>query len=290
MDIAVIIRAAGERTEALCLSLLQEQVALERVFVIREKPFGAAMAKCIDIALQENAAWTLCLDADVLFSSGAVRRLYDEAQQIDASAFGISCSVLDKFYGKRKKRGIHLYRTSLMERARAEYTQELRKAIRPETELKRAMECRGHPWVMSSNVYALHDFDQYYRDIFRKMATRAQKSPESFEYLIQRASRLAGDDADFLVAGWGLRFGYSLERSDIHLHANQWSDVIDMLLTCHGLAEKEPITLDAVAPDYVRQTIEASGIGEQRARLRYGIKHSCREVMVRIGRKVFRLR
>lgn len=239
-DLTVIVRSAGERTENLCLHLIKQQAPTKQVFLINAKPFSKTLLMSYEKGLDIGAKWTLCIDADLLVSKNAVQTCLQEISQENKDAFGLSGLFLDKFYGDTRSRGLHLYRTSFLEKA-IKFIDEVKNEMRPETEIKNKMRALGYNWISSPKIYGLHDFEQFYADIFRKMATRAQKSPDQYDYLLRYSLTRKERDNDHLVASWGLRFGNHLIPEDIKLNVDQWNKEINTLLLCNGLQEKPPI-------------------------------------------------
>src|SRR5438132_7244706 len=182
-DVVVIVRSAHERTEALCRHLFCQQVPEDRVVVIHEKPFSAALARSFEIGLSFKLPWTLCVDADVLIAPDTVRILLEEMARHEEAVFGVHGMFLDKFYARPKGRGLHLYRTRHLEQA-VKIVHACRNQIRPETAVKDMMTAKGRDWIECGLCCGLHDHEQYYVDIFRKTATRAQKSPSDYDALL----------------------------------------------------------------------------------------------------------
>jgi hypothetical protein len=75
------------------------------------------------------------------------------------------------------------------------------------------------------------------------MVVRAQKSADEYSSLVTRASNLALIDNDFLIALWGLRVGNKLNYIP-DIHADMWRKESELLLTAHGLKEKDVMQLD----------------------------------------------
>ena len=258
-DIAVIIRSADERTEDFCHYLISQQLPEDRIVLIKEKPFSTALARSFEIGLEFGLPWTLCIDADVLISNNAIADYLTEMEKYDETTFGLSGFLLDKFYGTRKRRGLHLYRTSLLDKA-LKLLDDAKDDLRPETAVKLLMEAKGHKWGIAWGLYGVHDYEQYYVDIFRKMATRAQKSSQDYSKLLKRAKLFAKDDNDFHVMEWGLRFGHSLTSGEALLHADQWAELARNLLLCNGIEEKEDLFPDEIEANFIQSILNRNGI------------------------------
>ena len=141
-DVTVVIRATGERTEALCEQLVLQQVARKNVIVIHERPFNQALEVGYEIVIDEALDWTLFVDADVLLGRTAISRLLTLSSVLGKDTLGIQARVLDKFFGGDRHAGHHLYRTSLLDKARTLIPQP-GESMRPETYVMKQMAARG---------------------------------------------------------------------------------------------------------------------------------------------------
>lgn len=258
-DVTVVIRCVGERTEAVCRDLVVGQVASEaQVVLVREKPFSTALLHSFERGIAAGRDWTLCIDADVLIRAGALFIHREHARALARNAFGFSGYLVDKFYSRKKRRGLHFYRTSLLDKA-LPYVGRSGGEMRPETFVKGAMQRQGHRWGAVDEVFGIHDFEQYFGDIFRKMAVRAQKSPGDCDWLLRRADRLGTQDDDFFVARLGLHFGRSLQPEAVSLHADHWHDTAEAVLASNALAEKPELDVGSLASDHVQRAIAGTG-------------------------------
>lgn len=238
-NVLVVVRSAHERTEELAAYLACKQASEQHVVIIHERPFSKALAKSFKIGLDYGLDWTLCLDADCLLLPTAIAALIDAAEKQSCDFFGLQGAVVDKFHLFRRHGGYHLYRTTHLSKA-AEYITSSDISLRPETYVKEIMKSHGYPWFQLADVFAVHDFEQYYRDIYRTMVVRTRKSPEKLHRLIDVAIKYSKHDVDFLIALWGLRVG--MQRKDkVLLDAVQYVDEIEALLLAHGIEEKPPL-------------------------------------------------
>jgi hypothetical protein len=231
--LTIIVRGAHERTEDLCLASIRDQsdAAME---VVHERPFLAALRRSVQIGIDSAREFTLCVDADIVFAPNAIARMIRQLQS-EPEAFFTCGYLLDRFYGEPKARGVHLYRTRYLEEARAAIpTSE--SVERPETSMKSVLLARGRTSAyVRDRVLGLHGFGQYYRDVFRTIACRGQKSPEQFAPLMDRFSRRAGTDMDLRVALWALT---SSVGGEVSLDVGRWSDEFERLRSLAALAER----------------------------------------------------
>lgn len=240
-DVFVVVRSAHERTEGLCIHLLQEQVVPQNVVVIHERPFSHALTRSLELGIGAGLPWTLCVDADLLVRIGGVNWLVDELKRTSDDVLGGHARILDKLHGYARYAGIHLYRTKWLPQM-ARHIPDATVSLRPETYAKQMMAEQGHEWIQLSKVIALHDFEQYFRDIYRTILVRVRKSVESVPALLKRAEALSTTEADFMVVSWALRVASSRTET-ILLDSEQWRDEIELLLTATGLKEKPALNV-----------------------------------------------
>lgn len=253
-DVTVVIRAAGERTEALCEQLALQQVPHEHVVVIHERPFTTALRTSYELGLDGGLLWTLCLDADVLLCETAIPRLLALADELGKDALGVQPRILDKFFGGPRPAGVHLYRTCLLNEART-LVLEVGQTLRPETHVMKQMAARGHDHVPATDVVALHDFEQFYRDIYRKTFVHAHKHRRYVSHLGRLWQRLAAEDPDYQVAVWGLRAGRIFD-GPLQLDVRCFPQEIDALLRMQGWQEKGDLSPTALMALDIGQLID----------------------------------
>lgn len=206
IDMTAVIRSAGERTKDLCYRLLCEQLPPENIIVIEEYPFTRALRQCFQVAIAIGRAWTLCVDADTLLRQQAVENLLGSALETDECIFQVQSDVFDKLFTMPKKAGVRLYRTSLLRRA-TECIPPDGVTQRPETFVRDQMSLLGYPSIYKRVTVGLHDFEQYYRDLYRKAFVHAHKHAHETRYLEPLWESLGPQDPDYQVALRGLRDG-----------------------------------------------------------------------------------
>jgi hypothetical protein len=213
--VTVVIRSAGERTEAACRYLLAQQVPEDNIVTVSNAPFSATLADSYRAGIERGLPWTLCIDADVLVGPGIVGQLLEAAAKADHAVCEVQGLVLDKFFGVRRPAGNHLYRTSLLPKALALIPRE-GQDIRPEYCTLNKMEEAGHPWVQTRVVVGIHDFEQYHRDIFRKCSVHARKHDWLMHHLASYWRQMERQDDDYRIALWGLAAGIA-DNGDIRV-------------------------------------------------------------------------
>jgi len=250
--LTVVIRCAGERTIALCKALILEQGVLpDNLFVIREVPFSAAVRKGYEIGIERGLPWTLHLDADVLLRPGSIEKMLNLAEEQEQNVFQIQGQIIDKFFGGPRDAGNHLYRTSLLPAALPLIPEE-GVDIRPETYILETMSEMGYPRVKVPYVVGLHDFEQYYKDIFRKSFVQAHKHLYRAELFVTIWQEGAEKDTDFQVALKGFAAGI-VHYGSVFIDARQkeYQDGFAKLQT----EEKPDLAADSYSLDDIEKII-----------------------------------
>ena len=252
-NVTVIIRSVGERTESLCRSLVSQQVPEDSIAVVREAPFSAALVESFQVGIKRGLPWTLCLDADILLRPDAIEDLLHAAQGIEDNVCEIQGLVLDKFFGGPRVGGPHLYRTSLLPRV-LDLIPKAGCDLRPETYALEQMKGLGNPWRQIPIVLGLHDFEQYYRDIFRKSFVQAHKHPDFTHLFVKYWRRMAVKDNDYQVALWGLAAGIA-QVNDVRIDVRQTLSDAAECLSRHGWEEKPCISEDELSAERIERII-----------------------------------
>jgi hypothetical protein len=238
-DVCVVIRSTGERTEELCRHVAVQQVSEENVVVVHKNPFARAVIRTFEVGLDFNLPWTIALDADVILCQGAVAEIIAQAEARNDRAFMINMKVLDKFAGGAMHRGVHMYRTMLFERARKLVPLDER-TTRAESYTVRKMEAAGYPFVQTEVLVGIHEYEQYYRDIYAKRLFRAHKVQYETPFILRRCLRWGLKDQDFWIAAWGLVDGFQ-DPSPILLDAPQMQKRARCFLDELSIEEKAPL-------------------------------------------------
>lgn len=198
-SIIVTIRSSGERTEQACIqSVLDQGVSDSQIHVIREVPFKKALEVCFQKASKSNAKWLLTLDADMILIPGVLSRFFQQAEKMPTQFIQIQAQIFDKFYGEIRRGGPRMYRVEYLDKA-LKISRSLNDHIRPETNIIQHMGKMGHPSRYISPAIALHDFEQYYRDIYRKACVYAVKHLKKIPVFLKQATKEVSKDPDYQV-------------------------------------------------------------------------------------------
>lgn len=252
-NITVIIRSVGERTEKTCKFLLDQEVGQENVFVVHEAPFSKALRKSFEIGIEQGNKWTLCTDADVLIKKGGLKSFIDFANQLPDSTFKIYPFFVDKLFNIYRDGGLHLYRTSLLAQA-IELIPEEGVDLRPESHVYLKMKELGYEVIGAPFLLAIHDYQQYHRDIFRKCYIHAHKWVDWMPHFIKYWREKSKLDKDFQVALWGLSSGISkVDNIRINKDLVPYEDFLRY--SNGGLAEKNELEPSELVIDEINSII-----------------------------------
>jgi hypothetical protein len=251
----VVIRTAGERTFEACRALILRQIPEDRLHVVDERPFEAALRRCYQIGIESDAEWMITVDADVLLRDGAIEGLLAEATAMPRDHFQIEGMVFDKLTNRARWAGYRCYRTEHLAEAQTHLPAD-RAEIRPEFNTLERMAAKGKHYLRSGEIYGIHDFDQYYADIYRKALVHAEKHPFWVMEMLKHWKRHARDDADMRMALRGAADGLAtLEPPRIDLRDFQVG--AERALQELGLAEKPPMEVADLVGDQVAAVLRS---------------------------------
>ncbi len=111
-----------------------------------------------------------------------------------------------------RKAGIHIYNQSYLDlliNPNRKYSND----DRPETKINLQMKKEGHPILFSNIVAGLHDFEQYYKDLWLKGYVFSGKSQYWVNKCIARWREKSKTDLDYLALLAGYNSGLTNEFS-----------------------------------------------------------------------------
>jgi hypothetical protein len=251
----VVVRSANERTTSVATQLACAQLQSDHdVSVITEVPFEAALRATYATGLAVGKKWTMALDADILLAPNAIVELTRAAELMPLHYVQVQGRIWDKILGMYRQAGPRVYRTGLLRRA-LEYVPEAGSEIRPESYVLQQMGKRGHPSRRVSPVVGLHDFEQHYRDLYRKSFVHAKKHLDLVPHIVQRCSCNLDGDTDFLVILKGLWDGL-LYRGSVSIDSTRYLDSFHRAQADLRLEEKSELLdgkqFEIGFPDYLR--------------------------------------
>ena len=253
-DVLVVVRSIGELTEQLCCSIIVEQVGKDNIVIIHEKPFVEAVRKTFELGIASQKKWTLAIDADILIRKNAIKDLIEWAENQEDYFFEFQGRVVDKFFCGPRQGGPHLYRTKYFRKA-LEFLPKDKNALRPESFTYDKMAEVGFHYYHYNEIYGIHDYFQFYKDIYRKAFLHAHKHGKNVGYFIRQWAKYKEDD--YRIALKGLIDGLSFNKK-VEVNVDFFKEFIDKNLD--GLIEKQFIANDA--RDNIDRIIESWKIDE----------------------------
>jgi hypothetical protein len=250
--LTIAIRAASERTAECCRRLACEQAPWATIEVVQERPFEAALRKTYEIGIGSNADWTMTLDADVLLRRGAIDEFVAAAERLPSDFVQIEGRVHDKLLGVYRQAGHRIYRTSLLPQALA-LVPDPGTEMRPEFSVLYRLALRGFPSRRIGTVMGIHDYEQYYRDLYRKAFVHAKKHPEFIPQFISRIKALLDKDDDFLIVLIGLWKGLE-HTGSVRIDVGAFPDITPVLHAL-GMEEKRGLDPGAIEFGYVERCL-----------------------------------
>jgi hypothetical protein len=249
-EVSVVIRHVGERTLPACASLLQEALPGAPMRLVSAVPFDACLRKAYDASLEMGTPWSLHVDADMLCLAEPLYRFFGYAREQKKNTFAFSALAMDRFFGLPRAAGLHLYRTAYLKKAATLYA-EPGTTLRPETSVKRRIAEYGFPTIQTDIVLALHDYEQFYKHIFRKISLILHKFGHSHQ-LIPVWDSLAANK-DYAVAGMAAR---NTPPRETLLHADlleAWCETHLELPVEKGILDQYAFTQGSLAVFFVSE-------------------------------------
>ncbi len=242
MMIEAFVRSASERTSEMAASLLGEVGVLQEVASVEMSPSSVALEYCLREGRKRGAEWVMICDGDVLTNLGSVEQLVGQLGELESKDLVVISRVVDKLFGEIRTGGIRVYRSSVVDLLDAEVL--CIGSTRPDSSLIPQMRQAGYRAMESSVVVGLHDYEQYYRDLYRKGYFHYVKHASFRQRLLESWTDQCRVDDDFLatLAGFADAMTGPLIEADVSLFD---PDKIAQRLALLGLAEKRP-DLDAM--------------------------------------------
>ena len=249
----VTIRSTGERTKDACIkSILDDGIEEKRIHIVQEAPFKKALETCFKTAINQNVKWLLTVDADMIIAPGTLQPFFDLAERMPENFLQIQGKIIDKFTGLVRKGGPRIYRAGLLEQA-LELSESLKDHIRPESRIISMMGERGYPSRYITPVICYHDFEQYYRDVYRKSYVHAVKHEKNLPNILEHAVKCKDLDPDYQVILKAIYDSLSGNKR-VKIDRRILVDEAKMALSGLGLTEKDnsvgSIDVQSLAADY----------------------------------------
>lgn len=239
-----IIRTIGERTEEVCFELAKMQCQPgENITVLREPTHAGAIGKTIETGMDSTADWVIVLDSDMLLLPGGMSLVRKDLASCDDSVFFLDAAVFDKLF-RIKRVGVKAYRRAILENIYDVFNE-----IKDEPNLKieKAMLKRFRErntqltMVFPTATVALHDFYQYYKDLYRKTYLYATRTPGWNEGARKLWRKWSSKDADYLVMLKGLEDAQNERRQLTNSVRDFEPDELAERIEKLGIKEKGPL-------------------------------------------------
>lgn len=189
----IIIRGIGERTERECIRRCGLQ---GETYLVREYPFGASIRKSYELAMSFNQKWVPIIDADVLLHNDCLRKALQILNRKSNKIFCWDGTTNDKIMMKNRRAGVHIYNRDMLFVA-LQFIDN--KQIKPETYVRKRMLKLGCITYKDDFVFGIHDYEQYYRDLWRKAVCQTKKLVGMTGKRPAKWKRASKRDKDFLV-------------------------------------------------------------------------------------------
>jgi len=259
-ELEFVIRTVGERTEDVCIELVNLQKdEHESLHVLRENTHAKAVESTIAIGLESQAEWLVAIDADMLLTTGSIEIIRNEIRSCLESIAVIHPAVVDKMYRMRRW-GLTVYRNAAMEELNEKFQEiKLRQNTKIESAAIKALgENTQRQVYFPREVTAIHDFYQYYKDLYRKAYLNVSRN-QGFNKEVKRCwKRLANSDPDYLVMYKAMDDAASEKRKLTNSVSDFNSSELEGIVEGLELVEKSPLAWD----DYVDQC-SSVGIEEE---------------------------
>ena len=240
--IELVFRTVGERTSSLALELALKNIAPDEVHIIENvRPFSQAVQRML--AIEHDCDFVISMDADCLILEDMRPFLQENTRPF------VDSYVLDKFRG-RAYAGVHITRIDVV-RAMSQVKvpeNDKKYVLKPESRIRELALWRLDESRRFRRFRILHDFFQYYRDIFCKYAIRELRSrkPHNWNRLNHLMKDWGDDDLDFGVARRAVDYarteiGPEHSSADLVLFMAALPDIARRELEKMGAVEKAPL-------------------------------------------------
>ncbi len=279
-DVTVIIRSFKERSIEICLNSVLTEIDQENVFLIQETPFAKAVQKTFEIGISENKKWTLAIDADLILLPNSISTMLNQAKAYD-NLYVYQGHILDKFRCGVRQGGPHLYKTENLEIA-IELIKSDQANLRPESAIYDLMKKRNHNVVIDKKIYALHDFEQFYKDIYRKAYFHGIKH-KGWKSLLPLWLEKCYLDFDYKIASVGFLDGYFSEKYQYPSPEEFDERYIDLLNDRFKIKEKA--ILNSINKSYIENVLNDYNVNYNKT---LDIIYRKKPIFNRIKSKLFR--
>lgn len=237
-DCIVVIRSVGERTEELCKYAIQQNgINPEHIFMIKNKaPFSKALKEGHKLAIKQNKTFTFFIDADQIILPNSLEFMLNVAINLPKKTLFINPLCYDYITRKIISNGPHLYRTKYLKYVLKNIPEE-KDSLRPETfSVKKTAKEHGLEIVYLDFISSFHEFEQYNRDIFKRVFNKIKKMGDRNFIFEKKINFLKSKNKDFEIAAQAYKFAKD-NKIKLELNHKQFDSEFNKL----NLKEKNKI-------------------------------------------------
>src|SRR5690606_24769415 len=162
--------------------------------------------------------------------------------------------MLDKFFGGIRVGGVKVYRTDYLKEA-VKLIPEPNESLRPESFTIKKMTDKGYQQLQTNVVVGVHDFEQYYKDIYRKAITHSVKHAQYIPLLRTFWEREGKRDLDYMVLLEALQDRELYADRNV-LDIQTYGKRVEEILIKLCIEEKSDINLKGFRVDNIRTILE----------------------------------
>ena len=228
----IIVRTVGERTRDECIRRARLEGDVDVIEGIT--PFHEVLRATYETGVRYDQDWVPVVDGDVLLKDGVIAQAVHELRYM-GNVFCLDGRTKDKILHTVRRAGIHIYNRRMLEQA-LEYVKD---SIKPETRAREAMANNHNAYThVGAIVFGYHDYEQYYRDLYRKAYLQTRKLRTKLPRFMKRWPQLALRDDDYKVIIAANRVAWNRE-CEVAFDASIYYDADDAIARL-GLEEKGP--------------------------------------------------
>lgn len=300
LSIVAVIRSSGERTEDVCRDIVASQIGERNTYLIKEKPFSAAVRKTYEIGIASKKKWTLAVDADILLCENAILKLVSNAESLDKKIkeklFVYQGNFVCKIFGKLRHVGCHLYQTKHLKRC-MDFLDETASSVRPESANYYKMVDVGYYHYIDNNIYGLHAYEQSFEACFRNGFFQAKKHKENASKFIMNWEEKLNIDLDYQAFIYGF-FSGLVYRDVIKVDIDFLNSAIRKDFLKIDFTPKAKIQdinsilrmVDTIKLEYSkRNKLTSSLMSNKKPKILFLIKRRIGNVFLRIGSSIHKL-
>lgn len=241
-DFFICVRTIGERTEKCLLERIKEEFPSASMGIASAFPSSKTLEKAFRMAMESGKKWTINLDADLLLMPGALQKMFNSLNELQEQVFAVRFLIADPLLGTIRFAGNQSYRIEYIPLA-LPFVIKAQDKLRPDRYVIEQMEAKGFLFADEKrDVIALHDAEQYYRDIYRKCFVYSFKHLNKVEEFLPYW-RADESNLDFKVARKGFADGVQYCRQ-IHIDVrlmDEFKNDFEKWMEREGFSEKEPL-------------------------------------------------